>query len=140
MKNLVQTVILTFFFSFLLVNISPGQDLLDFLESNQENEALVLPQYDYEYVPDFTYDLVKARIDAMSTEMPFELNETIFSFIHYFAVRNRGYSKMILERKDTYLPLFEEALARHQMPDDIKYLAIIESGLNPRARSRVGAM
>ena len=140
MKNLTQTVILTLSFSFLWVNISHGQELLDFLESNQESEAMVLPQYDYEYVPDFTYDQVQVRIEAMHTEMPFELNETIFSFIHYFAVRNRGYSKMILERKDTYLPLFEEALARHQMPDDIKYLAIIESGLNPRARSRVGAM
>src|SRR5690606_21414011 len=105
-----------------------------------EDEGMILPQYDYEYIPDFTYDQVKARIEAMDTEMPFELNETIFSFIHYFTVRNRGYARMILERKDTYLPLFEEALARHNMPDDIKYLAIIESGLNPRARSRVGAM
>jgi membrane-bound lytic murein transglycosylase D len=140
MKNITKTVILSLSFSFLLVNISHSQELLDFLEGNQESEALILPQYDYEYIPDFTYDQVKERIQAMHTEMPFELNETIFSFIHYFAVRNRGYSKMILERKDTYLPLFEEALARHQMPDDIKYLAIIESGLNPRARSRVGAM
>lgn len=140
MKNITKTVILSLSFSFLLVNISHSQELLDFLEGNQESEALILPQYDYEYIPDFTYDQVKERIEAMHTEMPFELNETIFSFIHYFAVRNRGYSKMILERKDTYLPLFEEALARHQMPDDIKYLAIIESGLNPRARSRVGAM
>ena len=140
MKNLTKTVILTFSFCFLLVNISHGQDLIDFLEGDQESEAVILPQYDYEYIPDFTYDQVKERIAAMDTEMPFELNETIFSFIHYFTVRNRGYAKMILERKDTYLPLFEEALHRHQMPDDIKYLSIIESGLNPRARSRVGAM
>jgi len=140
MKNLTKTVILTFSFCFLLVDISHGQDLLEFLEGGQDEEAVILPQYDYEYIPDFTYDQVKKRISAMDTEMPFELNETIFSFIHYFTVRNRGYAKMILERKDTYLPLFEEALSRHQMPDDIKYLSIIESGLNPRARSRVGAM
>lgn len=108
--------------------------------THQESEEVIMPMYDYEYIPDFTYDEVKHRIDAMSTEMPFELNETIFSFINYFTVRNREYSRMVLERKDTYLPLFEEALERHNMPDDIKYLAIIESGLNPRARSRVGAM
>jgi membrane-bound lytic murein transglycosylase D len=140
MKNLTKTVILTFSLCFLLVNISYGQDLMEFLEGDQHSDAVILPQYDYEYIPDFTYDQVKERIEAMETEMPFELNETIFSFIHYFTVRNRGYAKMILERKDTYLPLFEEALERHQMPDDIKYLSIIESGLNPRARSRVGAM
>ncbi|HLT08040.1 MAG TPA: transglycosylase SLT domain-containing protein [Cyclobacteriaceae bacterium] len=141
MKNLVKSVIIALYFGFLMVEPTHGQDLLDFLEvSQQEDEGMILPQYDYEYIPDFTYDQVKARIEAMDTEMPFELNETIFSFIHYFTVRNRGYARMILERKDTYLPLFEEALARHNMPDDIKYLAIIESGLNPRARSRVGAM
>src|SRR5690606_2728183 len=140
MKNLTKTVVLTFSFCFLLVNASQGQDLIGFLEGSQEGPTVVLPQYDYEYIPDFTYDEVKARIQAMETKMPFELNETIFSFIHYFTVRNRSYAKMILERRDTYLPLFEEALARHHMPDDIKYLSIIESGLNPRARSRVGAM
>lgn len=140
MKKLTKTVAATLSLSFLLVYISHGQELLDFLAGGQESEPLILPQYDYEYIPDFTYDQVKERIEAMDTEMPFELNETIFSFIHFFTVRNRDYSRMVLERKDTYLPLFEEALARHEMPDDIKYLAIIESGLNPRARSRVGAM
>src|SRR5690606_1564379 len=102
MKNLTKTVILTFSLCFLLVNISYGQDLMEFLEGDQHSDAVILPQYDYEYIPDFTYDQVKERIEAMETEMPFELNETIFSFIHYFTVRNRGYAKMILERKDTY--------------------------------------
>src|SRR5690606_313317 len=132
--------ILTLSFCFSLVDISHGQDLLEFLEGVQDEEAVILPRYDYEYIPDFARDQVKKRISAMYTAMPFELNEAIFSFIHYFTVRNRGYAKMILERKDTYLPLFEEALSRHQMPDDIEDLSIIESGLNPRARSRVGAM
>src|SRR5690606_40073806 len=140
MKTLTKSVCITLSLNFLLVMISHGQELLEFLNAHQDIEEVIMPMYDYEYIPDFTYDVVKHRIDAMSTEMPFELNETIFSFINYFTVRNRGYSRMILERKDTYLPLFEEALARHNMPDDIKYLAIIESGLNPRARSRVGAM
>lgn len=140
MKKLTKTVIFILSLNFLLVYVSHGQDLIEFLEAGNETEALILPQYDYEYIPDFTYDQVNERVEAMSTEMPFELNETIFSFINYFTVRNREYSKMILERKDTYLPLFEEALKRHQMPDDIKYLAIIESGLNPKAKSRMGAM
>jgi len=140
MKKLTQTVFLTLSLNFLLIYFSHGQELIDILDVHQADEAFILPQYDYEHIPDFTYDEVNRRVNAMSTEMPFELNETIFSFINYFTVRNRTYSKMILERKDTYLPLFEEALARHGMPDDIKYLAIIESGLNPRAVSRVGAM
>lgn len=142
MKKLFDIFTLILIANFLSVSVSRGQELFDFLYDGQayKGDEVVLPQYDYEYIPDFTYDEVKKRVESMSTEMPFELNETIFSFIDYFVVRNREYSKMILERKDTYLPLFEEALARHKMPDDIKYLAIIESGLNPKARSRVGAM
>jgi|SRR5690554_449716 len=140
MKKLTYTVFLTLSLNLLLVFFSHGQELVDFLNVMQADEELILPQYDFDHIPDFTYDEVKERVDAMSTEMPFELNETIFSFINYFTVRNRAYSRMILERKDTYLPLFEDALERHGMPDDIKYLAIIESGLNPKAVSRVGAM
>lgn len=104
-----------------------------------ESTATVAPFYDYEYIPDFTYEEVEKRVAAMETNMPFELNETIFAFINYFTVRNRDYTRMVLARQDMYFPMFDEALEKHNMPEDIKYLAIIESGLNPSARSRVGA-
>ena len=38
-----------------------------------------------------------------------------------------------------YFPLFEEALDRHDLPLELKYLAVVESGLNPKARSHAGA-
>ncbi|MDO9552240.1 MULTISPECIES: lytic transglycosylase domain-containing protein [Rhodonellum] len=116
-----------------------GQEL--FLVNNVSiEEETISPKYQFDYIPDFTYQQVATRVGAMETEMSFNLNERIFSFINYFAVRNREYSRMVLERKDIFFPLFEETLARHDMPDDIKFLAIIESGLNPKAKSRVGAM
>src|SRR5690606_25364512 len=121
--------------NFLFIFVSPAQGDLDFAQ-----EEVIMPVYDYEFIPDFTYEEVEQRVNNISSEMGFELNETIFAFINYFTARNRDYTRMVLARKDIYLPLFEEALSRHAMPDDIKYLAIIESGLNPRARSRVGAM
>lgn len=102
--------------------------------------AVIKPQYDFDFIPDFTYSQVEQRVKSMETDMPFNLNETIFSFINYFTVRNREYTKMVLARKDHYFPLFEEELRSHNMPEDIKFLAVIESGLNPKARSRVGAM
>lgn len=140
MRKNISIVLATFSLNFLLVMVTSGQDLLEFLNTPMASEEVVMPVYNYEYIPDFTYDQVQQRVEDMNTEMSFELNETIFSFINYFTVRNRDYSRMVLARKDIYLPLFEEVLERHQMPDDIKYLAIVESGLNPRARSRVGAM
>ncbi|MEM9666539.1 MAG: LysM peptidoglycan-binding domain-containing protein [Bacteroidota bacterium] len=42
-------------------------------------------------------------------------------------------------RSATYFPMMEQILREEQMPDELKYLSMIESGLNPRARSRVGA-
>ncbi|EAZ79399.1 LysM peptidoglycan-binding domain-containing protein [Algoriphagus machipongonensis] len=100
----------------------------------------VMPNYHYEYIPDFTYEEIEERISNMETKMPFELNDRIFSFIQYFTVRNRDYTKMVLARKDLFFDLFDETLRKHEMPEEIKYLSIIESGLDPQIRSRVGAM
>ncbi|WP_162417293.1 lytic transglycosylase domain-containing protein [Cyclobacterium roseum] len=116
-----------------------AQDQVASLSEEGASTATVAPYYDYEYIPDFTYEEVEKRVSEMETDMPFELNETIFAFINYFTVRNRDYTRMVLARQDMYFPMFDEALDKHQMPEDIKYLAIIESGLNPSARSRMGA-
>lgn len=103
-------------------------------------EDEIVPNYHYEYIPDFTYDEIDQRIKAMDHEMAFELNDRIFSFIQYFTVRNRDYTKMVLARKEQFFPMFDQTMAKHEMPLEIKYLSIIESGLDPQIRSRVGAM
>ncbi len=103
-------------------------------------EDVIQSNYHYEFIPDFTYSQVEERIQAMDTKMSFELNDRIFAFIHYFAVRNRDYTRMVLERKDLFFPMFDSIMSKHEMPIEIKYLSIIESGLDPQIRSRVGAM
>jgi membrane-bound lytic murein transglycosylase D len=47
---------------------------------------------------------------------------------------------MMMRRKNLYFPLFERYLAKYGLPDELKYLSIIESGLHPRATSRVRAV
>jgi membrane-bound lytic murein transglycosylase D len=103
-------------------------------------EEEVLPYYQYEYIPDFTYEEVNKRVKAMDVEMSFELNDRVFSFIQYFTVRNRDYTKMVMARKELFFPLFDATMTKHEMPLEVKYLAIIESGLDPQIRSRMGAM
>ncbi len=73
----------------------------------------VLPNYHYEYIPDFTYSDIEKRVQAMDHEMDFELNDKIFSFIQYFTVRNRDYTKMVLARKELFFPLFDETMTKH---------------------------
>jgi len=140
MKKLANIFILGIILNTCIFSLSYGQELIQLLNQHQEAEEMVHPVYDFDYIPDFTFKEVSQKVRMLETDMPFELNETIYSFVDYFTVRNRAYTKMVLARKDTYFPLFEEVLARHNMPDDIKFLAIIESGLNPKAKSRVGAM
>jgi membrane-bound lytic murein transglycosylase D len=102
--------------------------------------GLVMPNYHYDYVPDFTYQEVATRIASMETEMPFELNNRVYSFIQYFTVRNREYLKMVLARKAAYFPMYEETMSEHGMPSEIQFLSIVESGLDPKIKSKMGAM
>lgn len=139
MKRTIIYISLTFLMVLFGSPVIHGQELIG-ISGQGIQEETISTNYQFDYIPDFTYDQVAQKIKEMETEMPFELNERIFSFINYFVVRNRDYTRMVMEREATYFPLFEKVLAENHMPTDIKYLAIIESGLNPRAKSRVGAM
>lgn len=92
------------------------------------------------YVPKATMALLADRLGCIQGEIPLTLNPKVASFIDYFVVRNRRYTQMVLERKDFYFPIFEKYLKQYGLPDELKYLAIVESGLNYAAVSRVGAV
>ncbi|MCV9388125.1 lytic transglycosylase domain-containing protein [Reichenbachiella ulvae] len=96
-------------------------------------------QTEVEELPDVSYELVQDRLSCLEKDLPLVFNERVFSFIDYFTVRDREYTREVLARKNLYFPIFEQVLAEKGMPDELKYLAIIESGLNPNAVSRVGA-
>lgn len=109
------------------------------VESDTLSEHLFFPDYSYEYVPDVPYELIEDRISCLETDITLTYNNRIKSFIDYFTVRDRAYTKLMIQRMNVYFPLFEKYLKKHNLPLDLKYLAIVESGLNPRAVSRVGA-
>ncbi len=95
----------------------------------------------YEYVPDVSYDEIALRLSKLqqNTSMPLNFNANVKSFVDFFVVRDREYTKMVMRRKNMYFPLFEKYLKKYNLPDELKYLAIVESGLNTRAVSRAGA-
>jgi membrane-bound lytic murein transglycosylase D len=84
-------------------------------------------------------NIVKPRLEALQKEIPLTYNAVTHQFVEYFAFRKPSFTKTMLERKDVYFPLYEKYLKKYGLPDELKYLSLIESGLNPRAMSRVGA-
>ena len=96
---------------------------------------------DVDYVPGEDLPaLVEDRLKCLQKTIPLEYNSRIHSFINYFTVRDREYTRMVASRQALYFPLFEKYLKKYGLPDELKYLAIIESGLNPKAVSRARAV
>ncbi len=60
-------------------------------------------------------------------------------YIRSYMVRNRTSSEIILGRTVLYFPIFEAYLSQYNLPEELKYLSVVESALNPKATSRVGA-
>ncbi len=93
----------------------------------------------YEFIPDISYDSIESKLKALQGEVELNLTPKVKAFIDYFTVRNREYTKKAIANANFYFPIFEHYLAKHGLPEELKYLSIIESGLNPRAISRAGA-
>lgn len=96
---------------------------------------------DLEYIPgDDSPALIRDRLACIEGEIPLHYNERVHAFINYFTVKDRDYTRLMMRRKNLYFPIFERYLAKYGLPDELKYLSIIESALNPRAVSRVSAV
>ncbi|MCM4172229.1 LysM peptidoglycan-binding domain-containing protein [Arenibacter sp. TNZ] len=86
-------------------------------------------------------DTLKARLEILNQKTPFNIvyNPSLENVIRYFLTRKRDMMSRMLTISQFYFPLFEQELDNQNVPLELKYLAIVESALNPRARSRVGA-
>lgn len=85
--------------------------------------------------------LLKTRLDELNARTPFnvEYNTSLESVIKGYLKNRRRTMARLMALSDYYFPMFEEELDRQGLPLEMKYLAIVESALNPRATSRVGA-
>ncbi len=108
-----------------------------FLMDTAEKKAM----YDPNEIPTFPDSIYEQRIAALNLHTPIELtyNKEVKSFIELYAVKKRNLTAKMLGLAELYFPMFEEALDKYDMPLEIKYLAIVESALNPAAGSRAGA-
>jgi len=92
-------------------------------------------------VPIWDPAILAERIAKLDAQSPFKLiyNDEVKAYINMYAIRKRNQVSRMMGLSELYFPLFEESLAKYKMPLELKYLAIVESALNPAARSRAGA-
>ena len=86
-------------------------------------------------------EVLKSRLAELSSKTPFnvEYNPGLESVIKSYLKNRRETMQRLINLSAFYFPLFERELDNHDLPLEIKYLAIVESALKPRAKSRVGA-
>lgn len=100
----------------------------------------------YNFAPDsvpwYNDKVFSERLAKLDAQTPFNLsyNEKVKAFINLYAVRKKELTSRILGLSYLYFPMFEEELDRNDLPLEFKYLAVVESALNPMVKSRAGAM
>lgn len=122
------------------LEVAEAEEEMMYKEDTADYVFYALPT-DLEYIPgDDDPAVFRDRLSCLQQNIPLVYNDKIHAFINYFTIRDREYTRLMMRRKNLYFPIFEKYLAKYGLPDELKYLAIIESGLNPRAVSRVRAV
>lgn len=93
-----------------------------------------------EHLPADADSLLRIHQLRRRCDMPIDLNDRFFASLHFFQTRGRKTFAIWLQRAGRYRTLIGDILRREGMPSDLFYLAVIESGLNPRAYSRSRAV
>lgn len=103
----------------------------EFIDIDLESEYNVK-----ESLPDSVY---KQRLDMLATAIQLPYNPIVKRYIDVYTIRNRTQMARLMGLAQYYMPIFEQELDLQGVPDELKIIPIIESALNPRAMSRVGA-
>lgn len=91
---------------------------------------------EFDQIPD---SVLAKRLKAMPTLIPMTYNSDVRAYIRMYVRLMEKRCDVMISLSEFYFPMFGEVLARYGVPDELKYLTIVESALNPQATSRVGA-
>ena len=83
---------------------------------------------------------IKSRLNNMSSVIELNYTEEVGKRIREYTVNYRRAGERILGRVDLFFPLIENEISRRNLPDELKYVAVVESNLEPTARSKSGAV
>lgn len=116
----------------------------DSLFLSQSVIPLIFEQEDDESIPSVgsvSLEEYKKRMELLDKKSPMEfvINNSIKSYIESYTHRRSKQIQKLMGLAELYFPIFEAALDKHNLPLELKYLPIVESALNPQAKSHVGA-
>jgi membrane-bound lytic murein transglycosylase D len=99
-------------------------------------------EMDAENIGDVSDDEYCRRLEKINALTPFQLdcNDITLGMIKFFVKNRRGFAKIVLGRSKLYFDLYEQTLAKYDMPIELKFLSVIESGLRPQVKSPAGAL
>lgn len=99
-------------------------------------------KYEKGATPRFPDSIYCQRLTKMNDMSPFHLDcdPAALQTIKFFAENRRSFARVVLGRSALYFEMFEEKLAQYGLPMELKYLAVIESGLRPQVKSHAGAL
>lgn len=90
-------------------------------------------------VPHYSNAVIQKRLGEIPSGIPLHYNAYVQRYIDVYANQRRAQVSRMLGLQKVYFPIFEEELDRVGLPMELKFLPIVESALNPHARSPVGA-
>jgi membrane-bound lytic murein transglycosylase D len=113
------------------INHSPDSSVKKEAQIQKQGKIISFPDIYYEY-----------RIEELDKQSPIKLdfNEDVLKYIKLYLEKRPDKIAEFLGLSELYFPVFEEYLDKYNLPLELKYLPVIESGLDPLARSSSGAM
>ena len=136
----------------IIINVIPDSTLVDFSKTIQIDTTLSLPTSQVVIIKEVNPTVIdkslseKEKIIAkrmylldQSSPMDFTFNDITSFYIDRYLTRDVKLVSRMLGISSLYFPMMEQQLDRFQIPLELKYLAIVESALNPKARSSSGA-
>lgn len=119
-----------------------SDSLLNIWYLHNQISSREVPEYDMDSVkfesnvPDEIYI---ARLKAINSYIPLPYNDIVKNYIILYSEKMPSTMPKILGLCQYYMPIFEEIFTEHDVPEELKAMAVIESALNPTAVSRAGA-
>ena len=108
---------------------------------NQQQESYQNQEYFSQVDKTLNTDTLKKRLIVLNSKTPLDItyHPDLENVINYHLKVGKGNTERLMSLSQYYFPMFESVLDKYDIPLEIKYLAIVESALNPRAKSRAGA-